>query len=30
MAARGFNANRPDTVPHNWRTRPIIRPELLN
>ncbi len=30
MAARGFNANRPDTVPRDWRARPVIRPELLN
>ncbi len=30
MAARGFNANRPDGIPRNWRSYPLIRPELLN
>lgn len=30
IRARGFDPNRPDRVPKNWRSYPVIRPELLN
>lgn len=29
IRARGFDPNRPDTVPKNWRTYPVKYPKLL-